>query len=130
MPFTYKPGYTLKGDADEQLLAEALAAAHEHEVAVVCVGLTEELEAEGFDRTDLQLSAVQNRVVEAVSAANPNTVVVLFGGSAVELPWLGKVKGLLNMYLPGQAGGLAAADFADRRGQPQRKTGGELSFAL
>lgn len=121
VPFTYKPGYTLKGDADEQLLTEALAAAREHEVAVVCVGLTEELEAEGFDRTDLQLSAVQNRVVEAVSAANPNTVVVLFGGSAVELPWLGKVKGLFNMYLPGQAGGLAAADLLTGAVNPSGK---------
>ena len=46
-------------------------------------------------------------MIEAVTEANPNTVVVLHGGSPVEMPWLGKVKGVLEAYLCGQAVGGA-----------------------
>lgn len=48
------------------------------------------------------------QLVEAVVAANPNTVVVLLCGSPVELPWIDRVNALLYMALPGQAGGEAA----------------------
>ena len=44
---------------------------------------------------------------EAVAEANPNTVVVLHNGSPVEMPWIGKVKAVLEAYLGGQAVGLA-----------------------
>ncbi|MBR3332947.1 MAG: glycoside hydrolase family 3 C-terminal domain-containing protein, partial [Clostridia bacterium] len=49
----------------------------------------------------------QNRLIEAVAEANSNTVVVLHNGSPVEMPWIGKVKGVLEAYLGGQAVGLA-----------------------
>ena len=49
----------------------------------------------------------QNRVIEAVAAANPRTVVVLHNGSPVEMPWIGKVRAVLEAYLGGQAVGLA-----------------------
>ena len=108
--YTYYPGYYLKESGDETLLQEAAAGAKESDVALVFIGLTEDYESEGFDRQDLSLPPSHNRLVEAVAGANPNTVVVLFGGAPVELPWLPRVKAVLNMYLPGQAGGLAAAD--------------------
>lgn len=108
--YTYYPGYHLKENNDETLLREAAAGAKDSDVALVYIGLTEDYESEGFDRQDMRLPPSHNRLVEAVAQANPNTVVVLFGGAPVELPWLSKVKAVLNMYLPGQAGGLAAAD--------------------
>ena len=108
--YAYFPGYHLKESDDETLLQEAAAGAKESDVALVFIGLTEDYESEGFDRQNLKLPPSHNRLVEAVAQANPNTVVVLFGGAPVEMPWLHKVKALLNMYLPGQAGGLAAAD--------------------
>lgn len=108
--FTYFPGYHLDESADEALLQAAVAGAQDSDVALVFIGLTEVYESEGFDRRDMRLPPLHNRLVEAVSQANPNTVVVLFGGASVEMPWLGEVKALLNMYLPGQAGGLAVAD--------------------
>lgn len=108
--YTYYPGYHLKEREDEPLLREAVAGARDCDVALVYIGLTEDYESEGFDRQNLSLPPCHNRLVEAVAQVNPNTVVLLFGGAPVELPWLTKVKAVLNMYLPGQAGGLAAAD--------------------
>ena len=61
------------------------------------------------------------RLIEAVAAANPNTVVVLFCGSAVETPWLDKVKAVLYMGLPGQAGGAAAANLLTGEVNPSGK---------
>ena len=40
----------------------------------------------------------------------PNTVVVLHNGSPVEMPWINDVKGILEAYLGGQAGGAAVAN--------------------
>jgi beta-glucosidase len=51
--------------------------------------------------------ASQNRLIETVAAANPNTVVVLHNGSPVEMPWISRVKGVLEAYLSGQASGRA-----------------------
>jgi len=47
----------------------------------------------------------QVKLVEKTSAKNPNTVVVLFCGAPVETSWADKVKAILYMGLPGQAGG-------------------------
>jgi len=58
----------------------------------------------------LELSENQNRLIEAVAAANPNTVVVLNNGDPVAMPWRDKVKGILEMWFPGQEGGYATAD--------------------
>jgi beta-glucosidase len=98
-----------RGEATEQGLAEAAAAAAKAKIAVVCAGLPDVYESEGFDREDLKMPAGHIRMIETVAAANPDTVVVLFCGCAVELPWLDKVRAVLYMGLPGQAGGEAAA---------------------
>lgn len=50
------------------------------------------------------------RLIERVAKVNPNTVVVLLCGSPVELPWFDKVKAVVYMGLPGQAGGEAVVD--------------------
>lgn len=50
---------------------------------------------------------IRNRLIEAVAAVNPNTVVVLHGGSAMELPWLDQVKGVLYVALGGENVGTA-----------------------
>ena len=52
----------------------------------------------------------QNRLVEDVAAVNPNTIVVLNVSQPVALPWLGKVKAVLQMWYPGDEGGWATAD--------------------
>ena len=62
-----------------------------------------------------------NRMIEAVADANPNTVVVLLCGCAVECPWADQVKAILYMGLPGQAGGEAAANLLYGKVNPSGK---------
>ena len=112
-----------KGDVSPVGMAAAVNAARRAKVAVVCAGLPDLYESEGFDRADLRMPAGHVRMIEAVADVNPNTVVVLFCGSAVELPWIDRVKAVLYMGLPGQAGGRAAADLLTGRVNP----GGKLT---
>ena len=105
---TYAQGYSVKtDDAPAEMIAEAVAAAKKAKVAVVFAGLPDAYESEGYDRTHMRMPESQNRLIEAVAEANPNTVVVLHNGSPVEMPWIGKVKAVLEAYLGGQAVGLA-----------------------
>lgn len=107
---------------DEQLTAEAIAAAKAADVAVVFVGLTEDFEGEGYDRETIDMPANHNKLVADVAAANPNTVVVLAGGSVVLMPWLDKAKALLNSGLGGQASGAAVANILTGVVNPSGKT--------
>jgi beta-glucosidase-like glycosyl hydrolase len=61
------------------------------------------------DRLSLQLFPTDTVLIEAVAAANPNTIVVLNNGSAVTMPWLPRVKGVLEAWYPGQEYGDALA---------------------
>ena len=108
LPVFYAQGYSAaKDSATEEQIAEAVIAAKKAKIAVVFAGLPDVYESEGYDRTHMRMPECQNRVIEAVAAANPNTVVVLHNGSPVEMPWNGKVKAVLETYLGGQAVGLA-----------------------
>jgi len=111
------------GEVTEQALAQAAELAKQKPIAVVVAGLPDLYEAESFDRDNMALPKGHDRMVEAVAAANPNTVVVLLGGSAMELPWADKVKAILYVGLPGQAGGQAMADLLTGAANP----GGRLS---
>ncbi|MDR3361054.1 MAG: glycoside hydrolase family 3 C-terminal domain-containing protein [Bifidobacteriaceae bacterium] len=94
----------------EDLAAEAARTASTSEVAVVFLGLPASWETEGADRTSLSLPPAQIELLEQVAAVQPNTVVVLAGGGAVDVgawdPWAGAV---LDVWLGGQAGGSAVA---------------------
>ena len=106
---TYAPGYSVaKDELTEERLAAAVRAAKVARAAVVFAGLPDSYESEGYDRTHMRMPECQNRLIEAVAEANPNTVVVLHNGSPVEMPWIGKVRAVLEAYLGGQAVGEAA----------------------
>ena len=106
---TYAPGYSVaKDEATAEMITEAVAAAKKAKVAVVFAGLPDSYESEGYDRKNLDMPACQNQLIEAVAEANPNTVVVLHNGAPVEMPWIGRVKAVLEAYLGGQAVGEAA----------------------
>lgn len=106
------------GSVTEDALAQAAELAKQKKIAVVVAGLPDIYESEAFDRDNMALPEGHNRMIEAVAAANPNTVVVLLGGSAMELPWADKVKAILYMGLPGQAGGQAIADLLTGAANP------------
>ncbi|MDE6418930.1 MAG: glycoside hydrolase family 3 C-terminal domain-containing protein [Lachnospiraceae bacterium] len=111
------------GNVTEEALREAAKAAGKAKTAVVVAGLPDSYESEGFDRENMKMPDGHNRMIEAVAAANPDTVVVLLGGSVMELPWFDKVKAILYMGLSGQAGGLACANLLTGKANP----GGRLT---
>lgn len=108
--------------SDAELVSEAVNAAKAADVALVFIGLTEEFEAEGYDRDNIDMPASHNALVAEIVKANPNTVVVLAGGSVVNMPWINDVKALLNMGLSGQAGGSAVANILMGKVNPSGKT--------
>ena len=108
LKITYARGYSVAMDeATDADIAEAVSAAKKAKAAVVFAGLPDSYESEGYDRSHMRMPACQNRLIEAVAEANPNTVVVLHNGAPVEMPWIGKVKAVLEAYLGGQAVGEA-----------------------
>ena len=94
----------------EQVRAEAVAAAATADVAVVVVGSTEEVESEGWDRTDLALPGDQDELVRAVLAVQPRTVVVVNAGAPMVLPWLDRARCVVWGWLGGQEWPAALAD--------------------
>ncbi len=119
---TYARGYVVReSKADETLLCEAVEAAKAAEVAVVFAGLPDSYESEGFDRDTLAMPANQSQLIEAVAAANPNTVVVLHGGAPMQAKWISKVKAVLCMYLGGQGVGKATVQLLYGEKNPSGK---------
>ena len=105
---TYAEGFPADRDAyDEMLAAAAIKAAENADKAVIFAGLPDSFESEGYDRSHMQLPSCQNRLISEILKVQPNTIVVLHNGSPVELPWRHEVKGILEAYLGGQAGGAA-----------------------
>jgi beta-glucosidase len=87
--------------------AEAALTARGADVAIV---FAIRIDGEGFDDPDLSLPWGQDAVIEAVAAANPNTIVVLETGNPVTMPWHDGVKAIVEAWYPGQAGGQAIAE--------------------
>lgn len=105
----FRTGRDAGTDVDA-LRAEAVAAASAADVAIVFAGLPAESESEGYDRDDIDLPADQLALIDAVAAANPDTVVVLSNGGVVALPFAHRVPAIVEGWLLGQAGGAAIAD--------------------
>lgn len=130
---TFSKGYELKKAKAKKamdLILDAKAAAKNADVAVVFIGLTDEYETEGADRHHLSIPPMHNVLVEEVLKVNPNTVVVLSGGAAVEMPWADKVPAILNMFLTGQAGGSAVCDILFGDVNPSGKLSETYPLAL
>lgn len=129
--YDYARGYDLKHQADpEELITRALEAASGKERVLVFAGLPDEYESEGFDRTHLNLPVEQNDLITSLAAVNPNVVVVLHAGSAVRLPWLEQVKGVLLLGLGGQCVGPAAVDLLYGNVNPSGKLTETYPFEL
>ena len=103
----YAKGCDCYGQTTEELLKDAVDLAKKVKVPVVFAGLPEAYESEGFDREHMKMPKGHLDMIEAVTNANSNTVVVIFAGSVVEMPFYPKVKAILYMGLPGQGGAKA-----------------------
>jgi beta-glucosidase len=105
------------------LFEQALAAAAAADVAVVVVGTNDEWETEGFDREVMDLPGEQNKLVEAIVATNPNTVVVVNAGSPVTMDWAGDehvapAPAIVTSFFAGQEQAEAMVDVLFGRADP------------
>jgi beta-glucosidase len=99
------PGVTVRYGGSEP--ATAAEAAKGADVAVV---FAYQWESEGMDLPDLSLPDHQDALIEQVAAANPHTIVVLETGTAVTMPWLDKVEGVVEAWYAGSGGAKAMAN--------------------
>jgi beta-glucosidase len=88
------------------LVRRAVDAARAADVAVVFVN---DIRTEGADLPSLALPGDQDSLIAAVAAANPRTVVVLDTGGPALMPWLDRVRGVVEAWYPGQENGTAIA---------------------
>ncbi len=105
-----------KCDIDE--IAEKCA---DSDIVIFYGGLPERSESEGFDRSHMRLPDEQNYLIEAIARKNANLVVVLMGGSPMELPWESYAKGILLAYLGGEGTGAAIANILSGKVSPSGK---------
>ncbi|MCX4879241.1 beta-glucosidase [Streptomyces sp. NBC_00847] len=101
------------GATRAQDVTEAVAAARAARNVVL---FAYEDATEGLDRATIALPGHQEQLIEAVTAANPRTTVVLNTSSSTSMPWLRRTGAVLQMYYPGQEGAAATAAvlFGDR----------------
>ncbi|KUJ16499.1 uncharacterized protein LY89DRAFT_707719 [Mollisia scopiformis] len=105
-------GFIPQVEMELDVLSEATELAKEADVAIVCVGNTAQWETEGQDMDDMNLPAdgSQDRLIAAVAAVNPRTIVVNTIGVAVTTPWLDSVPAFLQAWYAGQESGNAIFD--------------------
>ncbi len=99
----------------EQLTADAVKAAKDADLVLFFGGLnkSDHQDAEGTDRLTLDLPYGQNELIETLAAVNPNIVVVNISGTGVAMPWLDKVKAVIQgWYLGNETGHAMAAILA------------------
>ena len=103
----YEEGFERYGKKNKKKIDKACALAKQADVVLLYIGLDEVTEAEGLDRQNMNIPQNQIDLLNALYNVNKNIVAILSCGSAVEMPWIGKVKGLVHSYLSGQAGAKA-----------------------
>lgn len=119
---SYSPGYAIvkKAGFDQRLIDSAVAAARHADVVIFAGGWTHgynnyswtdnAYDAEGTDKPDMTLPFGQDRLIDAIVNANPNTVVVLMGGGPVDMTaWIGGVPAVIQAWYAGSEGGNALA---------------------
>ena len=95
----------------EELRDEAVRVARDADVVLFFGGLNKSnhQDAEDSDRETYDLPYGQNELIEAIAAANPNTVVVNISGTGVAMPWVKKVRGIVQEWYLGNETGNAIA---------------------
>ncbi|MBQ2953737.1 MAG: glycoside hydrolase family 3 C-terminal domain-containing protein [Clostridia bacterium] len=119
----YAPGFERLDVPNAALTDAALVLARQADVVLLCLGLPEGFETEGLDRTHMRLPQNQIDLLAKVAAINPNIVVTLSAGSAVEMPWAEQCKAIVFGALGGQAAASAMLNVLTGKVNP----GGKLS---
>jgi len=96
---------------DQALIDQAVALAKTTDVAILCIGSNREFESEGRDRKNLELPFGEQALVSAVTAANPNTIVVVMAGAPYDLNEINKTNHtIIWSWFNGSEAGTALAD--------------------
>ncbi|OKL56237.1 hypothetical protein UA08_08539 [Talaromyces atroroseus] len=109
----------------EEEIAAAVEIARAADNVIICAGLNEDWESEGFDRVVPSLS---DELIRRVAAANPNTTVVIQSGTPVTMPWLEQVPAIVQAWYGGNEAGNAIAEVLFGDVNPSGKL--PLSFPL
>ncbi|MBK0348825.1 glycoside hydrolase family 3 C-terminal domain-containing protein [Aerococcaceae bacterium zg-ZJ1578] len=117
----YSKGFSDNQEESLRLRNEAVEAAKSVDVAVLFIGLTDEDETEGLDREHMKLPQNQLDLIDAIVQVQSNVVVILHGGSPVEMPFRKNVKAILNVYLSGEGVGEASVDLLYGNANPSGK---------
>jgi len=118
----YSKGYEIKkdGSLNVQLINEAVKSVVEADAAIYVGGLIHgysdewddnAYDAEVVDKPDMMLPFGQDKLIQALLRANPNTIIVLVSGGPIDMrSWKNKAKGIVQFGYPGMEGGNALAD--------------------
>ena len=109
--------------SEEQLIADAVAAAKNADVVLFFGGLNKasHQDCEDSDRYHLELPYAQDKVIEALAEVNPNLAVVIISGNAVAMPWVDKVNAIVEGWYSGSQMGHAIADVLFGKVNPSGK---------
>lgn len=112
----------------DSLLTAAVETARNADAVIFVGGLNKNWfqDSEGDDRQSMQLPYNQDKLIAELSKVNKNVIVVLCSGNAVEMPWLDKVKGLIQAWYLGSEAGNAIANIISGEVNPS----GKLPFSF
>jgi len=106
--FEFAQGFESASNKTNQvLLKEAIELATKSSHVILFVGLNDEYEIEGIDRTHLLLPTNQRELIDEITHVNNRVIVVLSAGSVIDMSWAENCNSILNVFLPGQASGPA-----------------------
>jgi len=122
---TFGPGGVRVGcnrimDAEDEI-QKAVSVARQVDQVVLCCGLSGDWESEGFDRANMDLPGLQNRLIEEICKVNSSTVVVLQSGTPVTTPWVDHVPATLQAWYGGNETASAIVDTLYGRSCPSGK---------
>jgi beta-glucosidase len=96
---------------EDRLIAEAVEAAKKSDVAIIYAGLSIQDESEGWDYPYLRMPGNQDALISSVAEVNKNTIVVLYGGMALDMrAWIDDVAAVIHAWYPGQFGSEVLSD--------------------
>ncbi len=126
----YEKGYKRYGKrSSSTLVRRAVKLAAKVDKVILFLGLDESTEAEGIDRNHTQLRATQIELLQELHKVNSEIVVILSGGSVVDMSWDTQAKGILHGYLGGQAGAYAIANILTGKVNPSGKLAETYPYA-
>lgn len=131
----YKAGKPMYGHVEEipaavqdSLRNQAVEMARKADVVILVGGLNKNhgQDCEDGDRSGYALPFSQPELIEALAKANPNLIVVLLSGNAVEMPWAPEVPAIVQAWYLGSMAGKSIANVISGKVSPS----GKLPFSF